>query len=523
MLSKQEYDKTVWQLKHMSREITGKYRKNLRSTLNRKIHEHDLSSTYPPFEPLPYIPYFVNRTTPEQTLHQLIQVATTSTEFTLDTESVNIYRTTNKPVLIQLQILLPHNLSLVNVIEMCHLPPENHICFKLLKQLFQIIFSKEKQVYIWGSTGELFPFITFKLFSYEQIDGINLINLQDQFKTYWNQQHIHKSNEENDICICESCLGKQPSETWSLQDSVALELHEYLSKVLTNQSFDIGLDPNLQHMNSSEKNHRQQLTTYALYDCLSMQRIIISMKNNKFKFISSNENTRSVYFEFLPIISIDDDDDDDIFSIEQPTVHQSNKRKFYFTNHDNSTNKNSSEIETNAPSTEIPINNSQFSLTKIDSIPSSTYARTNSPDWNFTSSNNNNPITFDPSSEQSISTHPPQVHTELTSEQKKKIHNKTCTLRQRQRCYKHELIFKNIDRRFTIRKIKNILRQHNISFYANAVNTSISRKTNKKQLYVGIREPSLLEDYKAQTKHFFTAKHYHRLQQHRHNSYRNRH
>ncbi|CAF4395974.1 unnamed protein product, partial [Rotaria sordida] len=51
----------------------------------------------------------------------------------------------------------------------------------------------------------------------------------------------------------------------------------------------------------------------------------------------------------------------------------------------------------------------------------------------------------------------------------------------------------------------------------------ISRKTNKKQLYVGIREPSLLEDYKAQTEHFFTAKHYHRLQQHRHNSYRTRH
>ncbi|CAF3385035.1 unnamed protein product [Rotaria sp. Silwood2] len=494
MLSKQEHDKTVWQLEHMSREITGKYRKNLRSTLNRKIHEHDLSSTYSPFEPLPYIPYFVNRTTPEQTLHQLIQAATTSNEFTLDTESVNIYNYRSY----------------------------YHITYHWL--ILSKFFSDEKQIYIWGTTAELFPFVTFKLFSYEQIDEIKLINLQDQFKIYWNQQHIHQPNEENDNCICESCLGKKPSETGSLQDSVARELHEYLSKVLTNQSFDIGLDPNLYHMNSSEKNHRQQLTIYALYDCLSMPRIIISMKNNKFKFISSNENTRSVYFELSPIITIDDDD---IFSIEQPTVHQSNKQKFYYTNHDNSTNKNSSKIETNTPSTEIPINNSQFLLTKIDSIPSSTYAQTNSPDWNFTLSNNNNPITIDPSSEQSTSTHtsihPPQVHTELTPEQKKKIHNKTCTLRQRQRCYKHELIFKDIDRRFSIRKIKTILRQHNISFYPNAVNTSISRKTNKKQLYVGIREPSLIEDYKAQTKHFFTTKHYHRLQQHRYNSYRNRH
>ncbi|CAF4246014.1 unnamed protein product [Rotaria sordida] len=327
MLSKEEYNKTVWQLEHISREITGRYRKNLRSTLKRKIHEHDLSSTYPPFEPLPYIPYFVNRTTPEQTLHQPIEAVTTSIEFTLDTASGNIYRTANKPVLIQLQIFLPHNLSLVNVIEMCHLPPENHIRFKLLKQLFQIVFSEEKQVYIWGSTAELFPFITFKLFSYEQIDGINLINLQDQFKTYWNQQHIHKSNEENDICICESCLGKQPSETclgkqpsetWSLQDSVALELHEYLSKVLTNQSFDIGLDPNLHHMSSSEKNHRQRLTTYALHDCLSMHKIIINMKNKNFKF--SFEITKKIPYDLME--SISSSDDEIMFSQLTPSIER---------------------------------------------------------------------------------------------------------------------------------------------------------------------------------------------------------
>ncbi|CAF2168521.1 unnamed protein product [Rotaria magnacalcarata] len=48
-------------------------------------------------------------------------------------------------------------------------------------------------------------------------------------------------------------------------------------------------------------------------------------------------------------------------------------------------------------------------------------------------------------------------HAELTSAQKKKIHNRSCTIKQRYSYYRHELTFRNIDRRFTIRKIKNIL------------------------------------------------------------------
>ncbi len=66
---------------------------------------------------------------------------------------------------------------------------------------------------------------------------------------------------------------------------MALELNGYLSKILTNQNFNIDLDPNLYHTNTGENSHRQQLTTYALNDCLSMQRIIVAMKNKKFKFI----------------------------------------------------------------------------------------------------------------------------------------------------------------------------------------------------------------------------------------------
>ncbi|CAF4673538.1 unnamed protein product, partial [Rotaria sp. Silwood2] len=60
----------------------------------------------------------------------------------------------------------------------------------------------------------------------------------------------------------------------------------------------------------------------------------------------------------------------------------------------------------------------------------------------------------------------------LTIQERKKIHNRSNTLKQRQRSYKHEIIQRDIDKRFTITNIKNILRKHNIKFCA--INTSIS-------------------------------------------------
>ncbi|CAF1654264.1 unnamed protein product [Rotaria magnacalcarata] len=103
----------------------------------------------------------------------------------------------------------------------------------------------------------------------------------------------------------------------------------------------------------------------------------------------------------------------------------------------------------------------------------------------------------------------PKKHEQLSNEERKKIHNRTCTIKQRHRYYRHELTFRNIDRRFTIRKIKNILRQYDISFYA--VNISTSTTTNTKQLYVGIRDPSLIQEYDQRTRTLFSTHHYNKI------------
>ncbi|UJR12810.1 hypothetical protein I4U23_016983 [Adineta vaga] len=184
--------RALWQLENIPSSITGDQRRNPRSKLERKSNKHELASTYPSFTPLSHILYFVNRKTTEQTLERIFEAATISSEFTLDTESINIFKHGNKP--------------------------SNRT--KQIKQLFEMVFSKEKYTFIWGTSAELF--------SYEQIDDMSCINLQDAFKIYCNTHH------------------------WSLQDVVAVEFNEYLSKTSTNQNFNIGLDPSLTHFNSKE-------------------------------------------------------------------------------------------------------------------------------------------------------------------------------------------------------------------------------------------------------------------------------
>ncbi|CAF1329359.1 unnamed protein product [Rotaria magnacalcarata] len=137
--------------------------------------------------------------------------------------------------------------------------------------------------------------------------------------------------------------------------------------------------------------------------------------------------------------------------------------------------------------------------TSEQAIPSFTYTQVKSRDWESLLTNdgnlqtNNSPHPQQPTTQQStfIQRILPELdpeHAELTFKQKKKIHNQLCTLKQHHRYYRHELTFRDIDHRFSIQQIKDILRQNDISFYA--VNISISTTTNTKTLYVDIRDPS---------------------------------
>ncbi|CAF3288684.1 unnamed protein product, partial [Rotaria sp. Silwood2] len=161
---------------------------------------------------------------------------------------------------------------------------------------------------------------------------------------------------------------------------------------------------------------------------------------------------------------------EDEFIMIQPFSDSLNKQDNNFSINQKFLNLQSEQC---TPSIELLENNITLPSTQADSImihpsgqsiQSFNYNYKKLPDWNLLLSNDNNSTTIDSLHQQSTSTHCissklAHARKELTPTEKRKIHNRSCTLRKRKKYYHHELIFRNIDRRFTIKQIKNVLRQ----------------------------------------------------------------
>ncbi|CAF4808559.1 unnamed protein product, partial [Rotaria sp. Silwood2] len=167
--------------------------------------------------PSNYEQFFINFRTTDSTLHYLIEQVKSSAIFTLDTESIIIPYKPNKPALIQIQIILSYSFSYVIFIEVCHLPPTNQPTFQLIQTCFQTLFDVDNKIFIWGNKNELDAFLSFNLFTRDDINLFKDKNLQGEFKNYWNRKHPHQlisSSSTNDSeCICESCLELQSNNT----------------------------------------------------------------------------------------------------------------------------------------------------------------------------------------------------------------------------------------------------------------------------------------------------------------------
>ncbi|CAF1248707.1 unnamed protein product [Rotaria sordida] len=443
MLSEEEYQDAIWKFNNTPSTITGKPRQHLRAIFREKIHEHELASRYPPFEPLNYKPFYINYKTTEQILIHLIEAINDSDLFTLDTESICIPKKPNEPALIQLQIVQKKLFSYVIFVEVRHLPNMHEQTFILIQELFVSLFSSNKNIYIWGSVDELQKFLNFNLFSSSQIYLSNNINLQDEFKNFWNQHHPHKPT-----------------------------LSSTKDKRRSRSPFDIGLDPTLVHLNSKELAYRKTMTTYAANDCLSMHQLIISMKINK-QQESSND------------LSIEPDDNISIYSdSSDPNDLIISRNEHLKINH------LSNVIQQNNLNVEEKSSN--------DDEPEQSYQQTN------INKPSNNELQHE--------------RANISNEQKRKIHNRTCTLKQRKKLYKYEIIRRGIDRRFTITLVKEILRERSINF--GALNISTSSLTNRTSLYIGIKNPTLLSKYERETRNLFSTDHYNEIhsQQRRLNS-----
>ncbi|CAF4549717.1 unnamed protein product, partial [Rotaria sp. Silwood2] len=160
---------------------------------------------------------------------------------------------------------------------------------------------------------------------------------------------------------------------------------------------DSGLDPKLYHFISDEIKHRESLTRYASYDCLSMQQLIFKLNIMQ----------------------------------QQELIITSSKDII---------------ITTSNGITAIPFDNDQHNLPT---------AQTNEAISTEGVPNNHTNELEIISSDDGVPGEQRHLRQEiLTKEERKKIHNRSCTLKQRKKHYRYEIIRRGIDHRFTITKIK---------------------------------------------------------------------
>ena len=403
MLSQSEIEKAKWQLSHVPNKFNNKQKQNFCHNINKKLKEHLYASRYPPFESSPHERIFVNRTTTEKTLIELNDAIINSEIFTLDTESTIIPYQPNKPSLIQLQIITSEIFSIVILVEMCHLPRRDEPTFQLIKNLFDSLLQPEKKIFIWGKIDELKQFVQYGLFTKNQIHLPVDKNVQEVFNEYWvnNFPHQPKSTSGGtSTCKCKSCFGIKHDNSIAIQDAVAFELNRWIDKRLTKNPFDIGLDPQLYRWNRNQLDYRQQMCDYAVNDCDAIYQIIVSTRILDEQHLSSEQSIEIIPMD-QTMFTLNDDNDDDIYLFGTTSTNR---------------------IIT------IDRYSKEEQLTLSDRTP-----QTNS---NIIAPTHGEPIGL------------------LSKEDRRRIHNRRCTIKQRHRAYQHELIFRNIDRRFSITNIK---------------------------------------------------------------------
>ncbi|CAF1402909.1 unnamed protein product [Rotaria sordida] len=227
--------------------------------------------------------FYINRQTSISTLNDLIDYAFHIKNYTIDTEDqLNKPPKPSDPALIQIQFIHENDPSIILLIEVFYLPPENSFTFNKIKQLCKIIFSPNHIINSWGDPKkELKKFLRFKLFDADDIDFIIPKNTQNIFKGWFNRtypQSIHIKDGAGD--------------QYSLQSAMYITFNEWLDKRMTLANWGCGIDLLLATyiaMNDyddikdrkiyDEKQIRQLMETYAINDCFSVTKLSQIMKH----------------------------------------------------------------------------------------------------------------------------------------------------------------------------------------------------------------------------------------------------
>lgn len=259
--------------------------------------------------------YFIHRNTSNDILNDLIDFATATKTYTLDTED-QLQRPPqpSRGALIEIEFIHEQSPSILILIETMYLPPEESLKFNKIKQLCQVIFSNNHRILSWENVkSELEKFYEFNLFNRNDINQIEPENIQDKFKDWFSDNY---PSPYVDIKI---------NEKYSLQLAIFLTFNQWLDKRMTLANWGCGIDLSLNtifvprkfkniqdQVIEDERQYRQLLTKYALNDCSAVTQLVQKMGS------SSSSIAAAIAYE-----NISEDDDEINYALNPETINLS--------------------------------------------------------------------------------------------------------------------------------------------------------------------------------------------------------
>jgi len=263
----------------------------------------DSIKRFPTFEYKARIPvFYINQATPLDFINQLIHRVKNIKQFTIATKYDYTF---NHPCLIQLCFSEDIKTYLI-LIEVRYLPSSTCILFQRIQFLLSIILSPSNLLQSWGDLKhELRHFLIHNLFSTQQIEQIQVVNVQQKFKRWFDKIFDHTTEcyelydnmNDNSNCICLHRPLKHTYDEWSLTMAIGFISQQYLDTSFVYSHWSIGLNfegpvPSfLQDHNYSSiyhafnlrienaKRRRAILNEYVVKECLAIYKLASFLQN----------------------------------------------------------------------------------------------------------------------------------------------------------------------------------------------------------------------------------------------------
>ena len=257
--------------------LTGLARRRWLRNARKALENRDRRDQIPPFIiPSSYYEIVhVHRFTSSRTIQMLINHFESCCRYSIDTESD---RFTNELSLIQIHSIPRCLPSFIILLELNHLPSVMSTLHDQIKILLHRVFRLGNTIYSWGPLSkELAPIIAMEL-----ITGLGpalSINLQGQFFNWYRGaqplcevccpiQSSTRISSRSPSCSCDiSSPYVGAHKVWSLQNAILYTSGLFLDKKMTRRSWSVMLDC---HYSPLSEKERQQRVIYAIHDTFAV-------------------------------------------------------------------------------------------------------------------------------------------------------------------------------------------------------------------------------------------------------------